>query len=179
MVVYIKADLEQNLKMNTPGVGNKKRKFKQLLGWGKNGRKRLKQLTQSRTKLSRSFAVNELSQIKLSYPALFVVNLDDRAGKGSHWIGVAVYMKSVFICDTLGGSLPDKKSPKEWTYFLELITSNRKLIVTKTLSESGLCGLFCVTFIKEMARTNNFCDFISLFSSNLSTNDTVVKFLNK
>ena len=53
MVVYIKADLEQNLKMNTPGVGNKKRKFKQLLGWGKNERATVKQLTKSRVKLSR------------------------------------------------------------------------------------------------------------------------------
>ena len=39
--------------MNTPGVGNKKRKFKQLLGWGKNERATVKQLTASRTKLSR------------------------------------------------------------------------------------------------------------------------------
>ena len=40
--------------MNTPGVGNKKRQFKKLLGWGKNNeRATLKQLTQKRTKLSR------------------------------------------------------------------------------------------------------------------------------
>ena len=53
MVVYIKADLEQNLKMNTPGVGNKKHKFKQPLGWGKNERATVKQLTKNRVKLSR------------------------------------------------------------------------------------------------------------------------------
>ena len=42
------------LKMNTPGVGNKKRQFKKLLGWGKdNERATLKQLTKKRTKLSR------------------------------------------------------------------------------------------------------------------------------
>ena len=42
------------MKMNTPGVGNKKRKFKQLLGWGKNNeRTKVKQLTANRTKLSR------------------------------------------------------------------------------------------------------------------------------
>ena len=40
--------------MNTPGVGNKKRQFKKLLGWGKNnGRTTVKQLTKKRTKLSR------------------------------------------------------------------------------------------------------------------------------
>ena len=126
-----------------------------------------------------SFAVNELDQVRLNYPALFVVNLDDRGDRGSHWIGIAVYMNTVYICDTLGGLLPNNKSACKWVYFLKLLLANRKLVMTKQLSKSGLCGLFCVTFINEMARTNNFSDFISLFSSNLSTNDTVVKFLNK
>ena len=126
-----------------------------------------------------SFAVNELNQIKLKYPALFVVNLDERDDEGTHWIGVAVYLNTVYVCDTLGGSLPDSKTPAKWVHFLKLITDHRKLVVTKRLSTKGLCGLFCVTFIKEMSRTNNFHDFLLLFSSDLSTNDTVVQFLNK
>ena len=126
-----------------------------------------------------SFAVNELNQINLNYPTLFVVNLDERGDRGSHWIGVAIYMTDIYICDTLGGLLPNKKTAIEWQYFLKLMSDNRRLVVTKKLSEKGLCGLYCVTFIKEMARTNNFCEFLSLFSSDLSTNDTVVKFLNK
>ena len=126
-----------------------------------------------------SFAVNELNQVNLKYPTLFVVNLDERGDRGSHWIGVAIYMKDIYICDTLGGLLPNKKTAIEWQYFLKLMADNRRLVVTKRLSEKGLCGLYCVTFIKEMAKTNNFCEFLSLFSSDLSTNDTVVKFLNK
>ena len=126
-----------------------------------------------------SFAVNELNQINLNYPTLFVVNLDERGDRGSHWIGVAIYMSDIYICDTLGGLMPNGKSPIEWQYFLKIMANNRRLVVTKRLSEKGLCGLYCVTFIKEMARTNNFCEFLSLFSSDLSTNDTVVKFLNK
>ena len=126
-----------------------------------------------------SFAVNELNQVNLKYPTLFVVNLDERGDSGSHWIGVAIYMTDIYICDTLGGLLPNKKTAIEWQYFLKLMSDNRRLVVTKKLSEKGLCGLYCVTFIKEMARTNNFCEFLSLFSSDLSTNDTVVKFLNK
>ena len=39
--------------MKTPGVGNKKRKFKQLLGWGKNERATVKLRTKKRPKLSR------------------------------------------------------------------------------------------------------------------------------
>ena len=126
-----------------------------------------------------SFAVNELNQVELKYPALFVVNLDERNDEGTHWIGLAVYFKTVYVCDTLGGLIPNKKTPVKWIHFLKLITDHRKLVVTKRLSQTGLCGLFCVTFIKEMAASNNFSEFIKLFSSDLSTNDIIVKFLNK
>ena len=88
-------------------------------------------------------------------------------------------MDVVYLCDTLGGLLPDNRFPLEWINFLSLLAANRKLVTTKKLSDGGLCGLFCVTFVKEMSRTNNFCDFISLFTSDLSTNDNVVQFLNK
>ena len=64
MVVYIKADLHHDLKMKTPGVGNRKRKFKQLLGWGRNERKRVKQLTQSRSKLSRKLRSQRIKSSK-------------------------------------------------------------------------------------------------------------------
>ena len=52
MVVYIKASFPEIPKMKGPGIGNKKRKFKQLLGWG-DERATVKQLTRSRQKLSR------------------------------------------------------------------------------------------------------------------------------
>ena len=126
-----------------------------------------------------SFAVDELNQVKISYPTFLVVNLDDRGNRGTHWIGVAIYMNAVYVCDTLGGILPDNKLPDKWLYFLRLVSTNRRLFITRKLSEKSLCGLFCVTFIKEMSRTNNFWEFISLFSTNLSINDTVVQFLNK
>ena len=125
-----------------------------------------------------SFAVDELDQVKLVHPTFLVVNLDERNSEGTHWIGLAVYMNTVYMCDTLGGALPDNRLPREWIRFLKLILLQRNLVVTKQLSKQ-LCGLFCVTFIKIMSETHNFYDFISLFSSDFSTNDTVVKFLNK
>ena len=139
---------------------------------------RLNKLLKNVSNYQGSFAVDELDQVKINYPTFLVVNLDARGARGNHWIGVAIYLNTVYICDTLGGLLPDNKFPLKWVYFLKLISTNRKLIITKRLSDKGLCGLFCVTFVKEMSRKNNFCDFISLFSSDLSTNDTVVKFLN-
>ena len=51
--MYIRDTFVKILKMNTPGVGNKKQKFKQLLGWGKNERTPLKRFAKKRSKLSR------------------------------------------------------------------------------------------------------------------------------
>ena len=126
-----------------------------------------------------SFAIDELNLVKIRYPTFLVVNLDERESDGNHWIALAIYPNTVYICDTLGGLLPDKRQPIEWIYFLKNILTKRKLVMTKQLSDKGLCGLYSVTFIKLMSQTNCFSDFISLFSSNLSTNDTVVEFLNK
>ena len=126
-----------------------------------------------------SFALDELTQVKIRYPTFLVVNLDERNSRGNHWIALAIYFDSVYVCDTLGGVLPSRKWPQKWLNFLSLITVHRSLFITKQLSDSGLCGLFCVTFILEMSKHNNFKEFISLFSSDLSTNDTIVKFLNK
>ena len=125
-----------------------------------------------------SFALDELNQIKLTNQTLLVVNLDTRDSVGTHWIGLAIYQNEVYICDTLGGILPSNRQLPEWINFLALLSSQRRLVMTKKLSNEGLCGLYCITFIKEMAR-NNFKEFIKLFSSNLFTNDTVIKFLNK
>lgn len=53
--------------MNTPGVGNRKRKFKQLLGWG-NERARAKQPSKKRTKLSRKLRPRRVDSSKNKVP---------------------------------------------------------------------------------------------------------------
>ena len=149
------------------------------LAGAKMNEHRLNGLLKNVSNYQGSFAIDELDQIKLSHQTFFVVNLDERKSKGNHWIGIAVYLKTVYICDTLGGLFPDDRQPIEWIYFLKNLLATRNLVMTKQLSDKGFCGLYSVTFIKIMSLTNSFCDFISLFSSDLSTNDTVVKFLNK
>ena len=52
--------------MNTPGVGNKKRKFKQLLGWGKNERATVKLRTKKRPKLSRKLRPRRAKSNKIN-----------------------------------------------------------------------------------------------------------------
>ena len=86
---------------------------------------RLNSLLKTVSNYQGSFAVDELNQVKISQPTLLVVNLDDRKSRGSHWIGVAINMKTVYICDTLGGLLPNKKTPNKWIQFLRLLTEKR------------------------------------------------------
>ena len=130
-----------------------------------------------------TFALDELNEIKIhNLPVFFIVNLDRRQyGHGNHWIGIGVYLKTLFICDSLGGLQPDDSFPTELVTFLNHMLRKRKLEMTKQLQplESDTCGFYCVTFVKEMAKSNNFNDFLSLFTDNYSNNDLVIKFLNK
>ena len=129
-----------------------------------------------------SFAVDELNEIKVSfYPTFVVINLDKRENEGTHWIAIAIYQTQMFICDSLGGLLPDETFPQPLVDFIYPLAKMRKLHITKQLQplNSTLCGLYCVTFIKEMAEHNCFSEFIRLFSTNYLQNDTLVKFLNK
>lgn len=130
-----------------------------------------------------TFALDELNEIKIvNFPSFFVINLDNREyGDGKHWIALAVYQKRLFICDSLGGLLPDETFPTELIEFLNALLNKRKLEMTKQLQpdESDTCGYYCVTFILEMAKTNDFEEFLSLFTNNFYSNDMVIKFLNK
>ena len=130
-----------------------------------------------------TFALDELNEIKISnYPVFFIINMDYREfGDGTHWIALAVYQRNLFICDSLGGLLPNESFPTELIEFLNALVTKRRLDMTKQLQpdDSDMCGYYCVTFVLEMAKTNNFGDFLSLFTSDLYSNDMVIKFLNK
>lgn len=129
-----------------------------------------------------SFAVDELNEIKLAYyPTMVIINLDKRSMGGSHWISVAVYKTKVFICDSLGGVKPNNPFPPELSFFLNNLLRKRRLLITKRLQpiNSQLCGLYCITFVKELSKNNCFYDFLNLFSCNLQQNDDIIKFLNK
>ena len=130
-----------------------------------------------------TFALDELGEIKiLEYPSFFIINMDHRKyGNGIHWIAIAIYESVLFICDSLGGLLPDDSFPSELIEYLNALLTKRRLEMTKQLqqADSDTCGLYCVTFIFEMMKGNNFGDFLSLFTNNHYSNDMVIKFLNK
>ena len=129
-----------------------------------------------------SYAIDELNEIKVSnYPSFIVLNLDTRNGIGMHWIALAIYFNEIYVCDSLGGIIPDGSMPQPLIDFLHIFSSSRKLYVTKQLqhTSSGTCGLYCITFIKQMSKFNNFGEFLRLFTDNFYQNDIIIKFLNK
>ena len=128
-----------------------------------------------------SFALDELKEINVSrQPTFAVINLTTREAGGNHWIAIAIYFKDIFICDSLGGLIPSKNFPTQLVDFLHNLSCTRNIHITKQLQplSSDLCGLYCITFVKEMTKSS-FYDFISLFSTNLYQNDVIVQFVNK
>ena len=129
-----------------------------------------------------SYALDELKDVKVSfYPSFIVLNLDLRANEGTHWVALAIYASQIILCDSLGGILPDARLPKHIVNFLAPIVANRQVIMTRQLQplDSDTCGLYCITFIKQLSKFNCICEFLKLFTSDFDRNDQVIKFLNK
>ena len=129
-----------------------------------------------------TYASDELKNVKISfYPTFIIINLDERRGRGTHWIALAIYQNHLYICDSLGGVQPSKTFPQDFVNFLHVMTLERKLFITRQIQplNSDTCGLYCITFIREMSRLNSFPEFIKLFSCNFKQNDQLIKFLNK
>ena len=129
-----------------------------------------------------SYAVDELHDLKVSYyPSFIIINLDERHGTGTHWIAVAIYQNTIYLCDSLGGINPTRTIPIQLINFLHAFTTKRKLCITKQLQpkSSGTCGLYCILFIHEMSQNHSFTEFLRFFTTDLHQNDILVKFLNK
>ena len=127
-----------------------------------------------------SYAVNELKNVKLrQFPSFLIINLDDRQSEGSHWIALAIYLNNIFVCDSLGGINPNKNLPIELINFLDLISINRTICMTRQLQpkNSEKCGSYCILFINEMFQHNSFAQFLSIFTCDKIKNDEIISFL--
>lgn len=129
-----------------------------------------------------SFAVDELDEIKVSFfPCFTVINLDRRNAGGSHWIALAFYQNEVYICDSLGGLVPNSETPQALAEYIYPILCKRKIFITKRMQDlnSDTCALYCIEFIRQMSLHNSICEFIRLFTNDYAKNDQLIKFLNK
>ena len=124
-----------------------------------------------------SFAIDELETLRIShYPSYIIINLDKRADEGSHWIGVAMFLNHVYVCDSLGTLLPTNVFPQLLVNFLYRASFRKTLHITKQLQAvtSTTCGLYCIYFVKCMCNSS-FHDFISSFKYNdFVLNDLII-----
>ena len=105
----------------------------------------------------------------------YVINLDEYADIGTHWVALYVLNNEVIYFDSFG----IEHIPKEIVKFIR--NKNIKAnIFSLQAYHSIMCGYFCIKFINYMFKGKTLVDFTSLFSPNVfKKNDKIIKRLFK
>ena len=106
----------------------------------------------------------------------YVINLDEYADVGSHWIALYIKNDEIIDCDSFGV----EHIPKEIMKFI----GNKKDIKTNIFRlqayDSIMCGYFCIEFIDFMLDGKSLVDFTNLFSPHdFKKNDKIITRLFK
>ena len=105
----------------------------------------------------------------------YVINLDEYANKGTHWIALFVKPKYTVYVDSFGV----ERIPKEINKFI----SNKEIktnIFRLQAYDSIMCGYFCIEFINYMFDGKSLIDFTSLFAPHdFKKNDQIIKSIFK
>ena len=106
----------------------------------------------------------------------YVINLDEYADVGSHWIASYIKNDEIIDCDSFGV----EHIPKEIMKFI----GNKKDIKTNIFRlqayDSIMCGYFCIEFIDFMLDGKSLVDFTNLFSPHdFKKNDKIITRLFK
>ena len=122
------------------------------------------------------FASDELSHHIFKSPCFMIVNLDKRNMPGSHWIAIGLFTNKLEIFDPLGFDIFAWPTlPCDLLYFLHKYSFSRRVLLSKRIqpNNSELCGLYCIYYV--LSRQNHsFQNLQSLFSSNISLNDSIL-----
>ena len=105
----------------------------------------------------------------------YVINLDEYADIGTHWVALYVCNNEVIYFDSFG----IEHIPKEVIKFIR--NKNIKANIFRLQAyDSIMCGYFCIKFINYMFKVKTLVDFTSLFSPNdFKKNDKIIKRLFK
>ena len=138
----------------------------------------LRQMLKNMSSFLGVFACDQLKFIKskFSIPKYLIVNLDPSNSPGSHWISLRIDRKSVEIFDSLGYNYRIWKIlPLPLLIFLNSLRKTREIIFSPVLQSKSdtICGLFCVYFVL-FRQINSFSQCISVFSSSLDLNKTII-----
>ena len=89
----------------------------------------------------------------------YVINLDEYADVGTHWIALYVKNNEVMYCSSFGV----EHVPKEIKKFIGY--KNTKTNIFRTQADNSIMfGYFCIRFIDFMFGGKSLIDFTSLFS---------------
>ena len=121
------------------------------------------------------FPSDKLPSSVLSYPALFIANVDTSDKPGSHW--VAFYFtkdREGEYFDSYGQ--PPSSYSRTFTNFLDN-NSNSWIFNTVTLQSinSKVCGHYCIYYALFRCRDINMSTIVHRFSNNKRRNDFLVK----
>ena len=105
----------------------------------------------------------------------YIINLDEYADIGTHWIASYVRNNKVIYFDNFGV----EDIPKEIMKFIG--NKNIKANIFRLQAyDSIMCGYFCIEFINYMFKGKRLIDFTNLFSPNdFKKNDKIIKRLFK
>ena len=100
----------------------------------------------------------------------YVINLDEYADTGTHWIALFCKKNEIIYFDSFGV----EHIPKETTKFIG--NKNRKANIFRVqANNSVMCGYFCIGFIDFMLAGKKLTDYTDLFSPyDFNKNDNII-----
>ena len=105
----------------------------------------------------------------------YVVNLDEYADVGTHWIGLSLKNNKVIYFDSFGV----EHVPKEIKKFIVQKNIKTNIFIIQ-VDNSIMCGYFCIGFIDFMFANKTLIDFTSLYSPyDFKKNDKIILYYFK
>ena len=112
---------------------------------------------------------------KIVKKGAYVINLDEYANKGTHWIALFVKPKYTVYFDSYSVEHISKETKK--------FIGNKDIkanIFRLQAYDSIMCGYFCIEFINYMFKGKTLLEYTNLFSPNdFKKNDQIIKSIFK
>merc|ERR1711917_31977 len=126
------------------------------------------------------FSENQFSNIIITqFPTFIIANLDSYQMKGSHWLAIGIFEKTIEIFDPLGFTIFNwNRIPCSLLNFLHRMSITRKVIVCPRIQplKSILCGYYCMLylFLRPFTSMRRIVSYFYIFKSKLFRNDLLL-----
>ena len=127
-----------------------------------------------------TFAENQFSNITINqFPAFIIANVDSYHMKGSHWLAIGIFEKSLEIFDPLGFTIFNwNRIPCSLLNFLHRMSVTRKVIVSPRIqsAKSHMCGNYCVFYLllRSLTSLRRIISYFYIVNSKLYRNDLLL-----